>query len=85
MNLNFPDDVALSLDPDNPGVELNQDQRELQRRYHAEMEDLIGADHYHNLKELPIVQAASPTVFRDMVETIIANPEWPTNHRALLR
>lgn len=85
LNLNFPDDVALSLDPDNPGVELNQDQRELQRRYHAEMEDLIGADHYHNLKELPIVQAASPTVFRDMVETIIANPEWPTNHRALLR
>jgi len=85
LNLNFPDDVALSLDPDNPGVELNQDQRELQRRYHAEMEELIGADHYHNLKELPIVQAASPTVFRDMVETIIANPEWPTNHRALLR
>lgn len=85
LNLNFPDDVALSLDPDNPGVELNQDQRELQRRYHAEMEDLIGADHYHNLKELPIVQAASPTVFRDMVETIVANPEWPTNHRALLR
>jgi superfamily II helicase len=31
LNLNFPDDVALSLDPDNPGVELNQDQRELQR------------------------------------------------------
>ena len=85
LNLNFPDDVALSLDPDNSGVELNQDQRELQRRYHAEMEELIGADHYHNLKELPIVQAASPTVFRDMVETIIANPEWPTNHRALLR
>lgn len=85
LNLNFPDDVALSLDPDNPGVELNQDQRELQRRYHAEMEDLIGADHYHNLKELPIVQASSPTVFRDMVETIIANPEWPTNHRDLLR
>lgn len=85
LNLNFPDDVALSLDPNNPGVELNQDQRELQRRYHAEMEDLIGADHYHNLKELPIVQAASPTVFRDMVETIIANPEWPTNYRALLR
>lgn len=85
LSLNFPDDVALSLDPDNPGVELNQDQRELQRRYHAEMEDLIGADHYHNLKELPIVQASSPTVFRDMVETIIANPEWPTNHRDLLR
>lgn len=85
LNLNFPDDVALSLDPDNPGVELNQDQRELQRRYHAEMEDLIGADHYHNLKELPIVQASSPTVFRDMVETIIANPELPTNHRDLLR
>ena len=85
LNFNFPDDVALSLDPDNPGVELNQDQRELQRRYHAEMEDLIGADHYHNLKELPIVQASSPTVFRDIVETIIANPEWPTNHRALLR
>ena len=85
LNLNFPDDVALSLDPDNPGVELNQDQRELQRRFHAEMEELIGADHYHNLKELPIVQAASPIVFRDMVETIIANPEWPTNHRALLR
>lgn len=85
LNLNFPDDVALSLNPDNPEVELNQDQRELQRRFHAEMEELIGADHYHNLKELPIVQAASPTVFRDMVETIIANPEWPTNHRALLR
>lgn len=84
LNLNFPDDVALSLDPNNPGVELNPDQRELQRRYHAELEELIGADHYHNLKELPIVQAASPTVFRDMVETIIANPEWPTNHRALL-
>ena len=31
-----------------------------------------------------ILPVASPTVFRDMVETIIANPEWPTNHRALL-
>ena len=85
LDLNFPDDVALSLDPDNPGVELNQYQRELQRNYHAAMVELIGADHYHNLKELPIVQAASPIVFRDMVETIIANPEWPTNHSALLR
>lgn len=85
LNLDFPDDVALLLDPDNPGVELNQDQRELQRKYHAEMEDLIGTNHYHNLKELPIVQAASPTVFREMVETIVVNPEWPTNHRALLR
>ena len=85
LNLNFPDDVAISLDPDNPGVEMNQDQKELQRRYHAEMEELIGKDHYRNLKELPIVQAASPITFRDIVETVVANPEWPTNHRALLR
>jgi len=85
LNLTFPDDVALSLDPENPGVELNQDQRELQKRYHAEMEDMIGAEHYRNLKELPIVQAASPSTFRDMVETIVMNPDWPTNHEALLR
>ena len=85
MNLTFPDDVALSLDPDNPEVELNIEQRELQRLYHAEMEDLIGAEHYKNLKDLPIVQAASPTLFKDIVETVVANPDWPTNHKALLR
>lgn len=85
LNLTFPDDVALSLDPDNPEVELNIEQRELQRLYHAEMEDLIGAEHYKNLKDLPIVQAASPTLFKDIVETVVVNPDWPTNHKALLR
>ena len=85
LSLGFPDDVAISLDPENPGVEMNQEQRDLQRRYHAEMEELIGKEHYRNLKELPIVQAVSPATFRDIVETVVANSEWPTNHRALLR
>lgn len=85
LSLDFPDDVALSLNPNEPGVELNQGQRDKIQQYRIDMEKLIGAEHYDRLKELPIVQAASPTLFRDIVETIVANPEWPTNHAVLLR
>ena len=85
LNLEFPDDVVLSLNPDEPSVELNQNQRDLIHQYRVDMENLIGAEHYDRLKELPNVQAASPSLFKDIVETIVANPEWPTNHAALLR
>lgn len=85
LNLEFPDDVALSLNPDEPSVELNQNQRDLIHQYRVDMENLIGAEHYDRLKDLPNVQAASPSLFKDIVETIVANPEWPTNHAALLR
>lgn len=85
LNLEFPDDVALSLNPNEPSVELNQDQRDMIHQYRVDMENLIGADHYDRLKELPNVQAASPSLFKDIVETIVADPEWPTNHAALLR
>lgn len=84
LNLDFPDEVALSLDTEQPGVEFNKDQKELQRKYHAEMGELIGEEHYNNLKALPIVQAASPSLFKELVETIVENPNWPTNHVALL-
>lgn len=85
LNLECPNEVALSLDTEQPGVELNQEQKDLQRKYQAEMDELIGAEHYSNLKALPIVQAASPTLFKEIVETIVDNPTWPTNHIALLR
>lgn len=84
LSLDFPDDVALSLNPNEPGVELNQDQRDMIQQYRIEMEDLIGVEHYCRLKELPIVQSTSPTLFKDIVETIIQNPSWPKNHTALL-
>lgn len=84
LNLEFPDDVVLSLNPNEPSVELNQYQRDLIHQYRVDMENLIGAEHYDRLKELPNVQAASPSLFKDIVETIVANPEWPTNHAALL-
>ncbi len=85
LNLDFPDDVALSLNPNEPGVELNKAQRDMIKKYRIDMEDLIGAEHYDRLKELPIVQAASPSLFKDIVETIAQNPVWPKNHTALLR
>lgn len=85
LNLDFPDDVALSLNPNNPGVELSQDQRNTIHQYRVDMEKMMGADHYDRLKELPIVQAASPSLFKDIVETIVQNPDWPTNNSALLR
>lgn len=85
LNLEFPDDVALSLNPNDPEVKLNQDQRDMIQHYRIDMEKLIGEEHYNRLKELPIVQAASPSLFKDIVETIVENPNWPTNHIALLR
>lgn len=85
LNLDFPDDVVLSLNPNEPGVELNKAQRDMIKKYRIDMEDLIGAEHYDRLKELPIVQAASPSLFKDIVETIAQNPAWPKNHTALLR
>lgn len=85
LKLVFPDEVVLSLDAVNPGFELSQEQQELQRSYHAEMEKMIGAEHYKNLKSLPVVQAASPTMFRNIVQTIVTNANWPNNHAALLQ
>lgn len=85
LNLEFPKDVALSLNPNEPGVKLNQDQCDMIQQYRVDMEKLIGAKHYDRLKKLPVVQAASPSLFKDIVETIALNPNWPKNHTALLR
>lgn len=85
LTLDFPDEVALSLDTDKPGVDLNKDQKAIQRQYYETIVSLIGEEHYKNLKKLPVVQAASPSVFLKVIQIIVENNDWPYNHAALLR
>jgi len=83
LSLDFPDDVACSVDVNDPGVRLDNDQYQKIKVYHDKMEALLGAERWRRIKENPQIKAYKPSLLLPLVEKIAKNPRWPANYDAL--
>ena len=85
LELEFPDDVVRSLDGNNPGVRLNNQQFLLIKSYQDEMATLLGSNVWNSLYSNPQIKSCNPTLLKAIALKIKQNPNWPRNYDALTR
>ena len=85
LELEFPDDVVCSLDGNNPGVRLNNQQFLLIKSYHDEMAALLGPDIWSKLYNNPQIKSCNPTLLKAIASKIMQDSNWPRNYDALIR
>lgn len=83
LDLDFPDDVARSLDGNNPGVRLNNQQFLLIKSYHDEMAALLSPKIWNSLYNNPQIKSSNPSLLKVIASKIIQDPNWPRNYDAL--
>lgn len=85
LELDFPDDVVRSLDGNNPGVRLNNQQYQLIKSYQDEMADILSPKIWSILYNNPQIKSCNPTLLKDIALKIKQDPDWPRNYDALTR
>lgn len=83
LTIDFPDEVAESLDSEDPGIEINQEQNNHIKEYEAFMIDALGADNFHRIRKLSIFKSCDPRILKSLIEKLKANPNWPRGYAAL--
>lgn len=83
LTIEFPDEVAESLDSEDPGVEINQEQNRRIEEYEAFMTDALGADNFRQIRKLSILKSCNPRILKSLVEKLKTNPNWPAGYSAL--
>ena len=83
LTIDFPDEVAESLDSENPGIEISQEQNNHIKEYEAFMMDALGAENFRQIKKLSIFKSCDPRILKLLIEKLKANPNWPRGYTAL--
>lgn len=83
LTIDFPDEVAESLDSENPGIEISQEQNNHIKEYEAFMMDALGAENFRQIKKLSIFKSCDPRILKLLIEKLKANPDWPRGYAAL--
>lgn len=83
LTIDFPDEVAESLDSENPGIEISQEQNNHIKEYEAFMMDALGAENFRQIKKLSIFKSCDPRILKLLIEKLKANPNWPRGYAAL--
>lgn len=83
LTIDFPDEVAESLDSEDPGIEINQEQNNHIKEYEAFMMDALGAENFHQIRKLSIFKSCDPRILKSLIEKLKANPDWPRGYAAL--
>lgn len=83
LTIDFPDEVAESLDSENPGIEISQEQNNHIKEYEAFMMDTLGAENFRQIKKLSIFKSCDPRILKLLIEKLKANPNWPRGYAAL--
>ena len=83
LTIDFPDEVAESLDSENPGIEISQEQNNHIKEYEAFMIDTLGAENFRQIKKLSIFKSCDPRILKLLIEKLKANPNWPRGYAAL--
>lgn len=83
LTIDFPDEVAESLDSENPGIEINQEQNEHIKEYEAFMIDALGTENFRQIRKLSTLKSCDPRILKSLIEKLKTNPNWPRGYAAL--
>ncbi len=83
LTIDFPDEVAESLDSEDPGIEINQEQNNHIKEYEKFMMNALGAENFRQIRKLSIFKSCDPRILKSLIENLKANPNWPRGYAAL--
>lgn len=83
LTIDFPDEVAESLDSEDPGIEINQEQNNHIKEYEGFMMNALGAENFRQIRKLSIFKSCDPRILKSLIEKLKANPNWPRGYAAL--
>lgn len=83
LTIDFPDEVAESLDSEDPGIEINQEQNNHIKKYEEFMMNALGAENFRQIRKLSIFKSCDPRILKSLIEKLKANPNWPRGYAAL--
>lgn len=83
LTIDFPDEVAESLDSEDPGIEINQEQNNHIKEYEEFMMNALGAENFRQIRILSIFKSCDPRILKSLIEKLKANPNWPRGYAAL--
>ena len=83
LTIDFPDEVAESLDSEDPGIEINQEQNNHIKEYEEFMMNALGAENFRQIRNLSIFKSCDPRILKSLIEKLKANPNWPRGYAAL--
>lgn len=85
LTIDFPDKVAESLDSEDPGIEISQEQNNHIKEYEAFMMDALGAEKFRQIRKQSIFKACDPRILKSLIGKLKTNPNpnWPRGYAAL--
>ena len=83
LTIDFPDEVAESLDSEDPGIEINQEQNNHIKEYEEFMMNALGAENFRQIRKLSIFKSCDRRILKSLIEKLKANPNWPRGYAAL--
>ena len=83
LTIDFPDEVVETLDSENPGIEINQEQNNHIKKYETFMIDVLGAENFRQIRKLSIFKSCDPRILKLLIEKLKSDPNWPRGYVAL--
>lgn len=83
LTIDLPDEVAESLDPEDPGIEITQEQNNHIREYEEFMMGTLGSENFRQIRKLSIFKSCDPQILKSLIEKLKENPDWPKGYAAL--
>ncbi len=83
LTIDFPADVTESLDSEDPGIEINQEQNDHIKEYESFMSDALGTENFTQLRKMPIFKSFDQRLLKLLIEKLKNDPHWPKGYSAL--
>lgn len=83
LTIDFPADVTESLDSEDPGIEINQEQNDHIKEYESFMSDALGAENFTQIRKMPIFKSFDQRLLKLLIEKLKNDPHWPKGYSAL--
>ena len=83
LTIDFPADVTESLDSEDPGIEINQEQNDHIKEYESFMSDALGTENFTQLRKMPIFKSFDQLLLKLLIEKLKNDPHWPKGYSAL--
>ena len=83
LTIDFPNEVAESLDSEDPGIEINQEQNNHIKEHEEFMMNALGAENFRQIRKLSIFKSFAPRILKILIEKLKADPNWPRGYAAL--
>lgn len=83
LTIDFPDEVVETLDSENPGIEINQEQNNHIKKYETFMIDVLGAENFRQIRKLSIFKSCDSRILKLIIKKLKSDPNWPRGYVAL--